>query len=69
MSKSRFRNDLAHPFTGKHAHLTDPVDRRLSVLIARSMRVPGRHGLAVFWREFMQRGYEAVKQLPKADRR
>ncbi len=50
-------------------HLTDPVDRRLSRLIARSMQVPGRHGFEVLFREFMQRGYEAVKQLPKADRR
>ena len=46
-------------------HLTHPVDRRLAVLIARSFRVPGRHGFWVFWREFMQRGFEAARRLPK----
>ncbi len=46
-------------------HLTHPVDCRLAKLIGRSMQVPGRHGFEVFFREFMQRGYEAAKQLPK----
>lgn len=50
-------------------HLSHPVDLRLAVLIARSMRIPGHHGFSVFFREFMQRGYEIAKQLPKADRR
>ena len=50
-------------------HLTDPVDRRLSRLIARSMQIPGRHGFEVLFREFMQRGYEAVKRLPKGEPR
>ena len=53
----------------KQGHLTDPVDRRLAMLIGRSMRVPGRHGFEILFREFMQRGYEAAKRLPKADRR
>ncbi len=46
-------------------HLTDPVDRRLARMIARSMQIPGRHGFEVLFREFMQRGYEAACRLPK----
>ena len=48
-------------------HLTSPVDIRLARLIAISMQLPGRHGFRVFFKEFMQRGYEVARRLPKQD--
>lgn len=47
------------------SHLTDPVDKRLARLIARSLRIEGRPGFLVFFKEFMQRGHEAQRELDR----
>ncbi len=59
---------ISQGFGSNNGHLVEPIDRRLVRLIGRSMRVPGRHGFQTFFKEFMHRGYEAEKRLPKPRR-
>lgn len=49
-------------------HQTDPVDRRLVALLVRSLRAPdNRLSYKVFFKEYMQRGYDlaAMRETSK----